>query len=405
VSAPQAEEPRPLGGPMTDVSEEFGPSVVRLSAWQWLVAGGIVLAVLILAPWIAERRAGFAPGPDYRHPYAYSEDYWLYERYSKHAASQHLIPVIGDSVVWGHYVGLQGTLPRFLNREAGSPRFANLGLDGTRPMALTGLIRYYCRDISGQAVLLHLNPLWMSSPDTDLYPRPEPAESRPTLKQTLMTLLVGKGEAPPPPVKLNHTRLLPQLSGRPYGYRPGISEMVGVGLERTIPYAAWLRHTRMVGYDSFGLQSWSLQNPYRSPLAAFTAHLPQPEDRPEGEPVPWTKGGVERQDFPWVPINESYQWRCFRETVELLQSRGNRVFVLVGPMNTHLMAEASRQRYEGRKDAIEAWLTTQGVPYYAPDALPSDLYADASHPLEAGYAEVAKGLFSQRPFREWLAKP
>jgi len=106
----------------------------------------------------------FEPSPDYRVPYGLSSDYWLYERYCRSACSNYDTLVVGDSVVWGHFVPADNTLSHHLNNLAGRPRFANLGADGTHPAALEGLLRYYATDISNKNVILHLNPLWMTSP-------------------------------------------------------------------------------------------------------------------------------------------------------------------------------------------------------------------------------------------------
>jgi len=402
VSTPGTEKAPVSGSAMADVSEEFGPSTIRLSAWQWAVVGGLVVAVVLLMPWIAQRREAFTPWVDYRHPYAYSEDYWLYERYSRYASARYPVAVLGDSVVWGHYVEPQGTLSHFLNQQAGKPLFANLGLDGIRPMALAGLVQYYCRDLTGHGVVLHLNPLWMSSPDTDLRPPGNEAGAWPRVAARARQAWWHR---PPPEeegVRINHVGLIPQVSSLPRGYDPSLREVTAITLERHLPYAAWLRHMRMLYFENLGLQSWTLGNPYRNPLHAVTLELPQPEDRPEGSPVPWSQGGVEQQDFPWVPLEQSYQWERFRKTVEILRARHNQVFVLVGPMNTHLMTDGSAQRYGRLKGEMEAWLTAAGVPCYSPPPLPSDLYADASHPLKAGYAELAKELYNDGAFRDWL---
>ena len=54
---------------------------------------------------------------------------------------------------------------------------------------------------------------------------------------------------------------------------------------------------------------------------------------------------------------------------------------------------------------VEAWLKAQGIPYYIPPALPSDHYADASHPLGDGYAMLAKQLFEDKSFVSFDGNP
>lgn len=99
--------------------------------------------------------------------------------------------------------------------------------------------------------------------------------------------------------------------------------------------------------------------------------------------------------MPWVDLAGSLQWRSFQRAVELLQQRGNTVFVVVGPFNEHLLKEPSRVKYSELKRGIEDWLKERRIPYMAPPPLPSEYYGDASHPLSAGYALLAKELLSE----------
>ncbi|HOV77509.1 MAG TPA: hypothetical protein PLS24_05745, partial [Sedimentisphaerales bacterium] len=141
---------------------------LRLSAVDWIIVGVAMLAILGLAPILWQRCERFEPGDDYRMPYELSSSYWLYSRYSRQACNKRKTLVIGDSVVWGHYVPANQTLSHYLNEFTGRRQFANLGLDGTHPAALEGLLRFYSPKLRGHAVLLHFNPLWMTSPKHDL---------------------------------------------------------------------------------------------------------------------------------------------------------------------------------------------------------------------------------------------
>ena len=49
------------------------------------------------------------------------------------------------------------------------------------------------------------------------------------------------------------------------------------------------------------------------------------------------------------------------------------------------------------KSEVVNWLEEAKAPYYAPAALASELYGDASHPLAAGYAELARQLKERLP--------
>ena len=48
----------------------------------------------------------------------------------------------------------------------------------------------------------------------------------------------------------------------------------------------------------------------------------------------------------WVDLGTSLQWRLFRAAVHTLLRRGNRVFVLVGPFNEHLLEADSLEMLE-----------------------------------------------------------
>jgi len=55
--------------------------------------------------------------------------------------------------------------------------------------------------------------------------------------------------------------------------------------------------------------------------------------------------------------------------------------------------------------AAHAWLVANGVPCLAPEVLPNDLYADASHPLADGYRSLAGRLLADAAFREFAEAP
>jgi hypothetical protein len=89
--------------------------------------------------------------------------------------------------------------------------------------------------------------------------------------------------------------------------------------------------------------------------------------------------------------------------VNLLKRRGNSVFVLVGPFNEHMLRQQSSQAYQGRRRSVQAWLEQQQIPHFVPAALPSEYYADASHPLADGYRLLAKQMLEDESFREFVA--
>lgn len=109
--------------------------------------------------------------------------------------------------------------------------------------------------------------------------------------------------------------------------------------------------------------------------------------------------GIGKQDYPWVDLETSLQWRSFKRAVDILRRRGNRVFVVVGPFNEYLLEDASLERYTQIKCQIESWFIESDIPYSASPALPSELYADASHPLSEGYALIARQLLENEFFK------
>jgi hypothetical protein len=81
----------------------------------------------------------------------------------------------------------------------------------------------------------------------------------------------------------------------------------------------------------------------------------------------------------------------------VLKRRGNRVFVLVGPLNEHMLADESLKRYQKVKTWIKDWLEEQQIAYVIPTPLASEQYGDMSHPLAAGYEALARQL-AREPF-------
>jgi hypothetical protein len=346
---------------------------IRLTGWQWLGLGLFAVTILVFAPSLWQRRETFALEPDYRIPHDLSNDYWLYERFAGLAARHYDILLIGDSVVWGEYVTPQETLTHYLNDVAGPKRYANLGLDGAHPLALGGLVEFYTEGVSGKDVLLHCNPLWMSSRRADL--QDDNAN------------------------EFNHPRLVPQFAPSVPAYKAEISPRLGILVQRRLPLSNWADHLQQAYYDRTDIPGWTLEHPYENPLTPLTRGLPRPDNARRHLPRPWYKSGIARQDYPWVDLATSLQWQAFQGVVEILRQRGNRVFVLVGPFNEHLLTPDSLQRYQQVKAAIAAWLRKKNVPHALPPVLPTEQYGDASHPLAEGYEHLAHQLANEPFFR------
>ncbi len=366
---------------LKDITKTGMPNsnAVWLTPRQWIVVGLILLALLVSAPTLWKQIERFEAGPDYRLPYALGSDYWLYARHSSVAIQQGKIPVIGDSVIWGHYVRPDQTLAHYLNETVCDERFANLGLDGAHPAALHGLVEHYTPSLPGRPVVLQFNPLWMSSPKHDLQ----------TTKE----------------FHFNHPRLVPQFGGEIPCYKAPFSDRLGIVIGRNVPFFRWTSHLRIAYLHGMDLPAWTLQHPYSSPLAALNDSLPEPKNAEAERGASWLEGGGQKRSMAWVDLETSIQWRFFRDTIEQLQGRGNRVFVLVGPFNEHMLTTENAAVLGALKAEIDRWLTENRVPHLMATPLPSTLYADSSHPLARGYELLAQQLAADSAFEATVLSP
>lgn len=358
--------------PMNDVTPFDCSHALRLSGTDWVIVAVALLLLIGFAPMAWQRFETFKPGPDYRMPYELSSDYWLYGRYCRELCGRRKMLVVGDSVVWGHYVPPDQTLTHYLNEFSGQERFANLGLDGTHPAALEGLLRYYGPQLCGRTILLHFNPLWMSSAKHDLQTDKE--------------------------FHFNHPDLVSQFTVPIPCYKAPFSKRARIALRRTIPFSNWINHVRTTYYESTDIQNWTLKHPYRCPLSPLTRGLPEPAGAPEPTGGTWVEKGAKKQDLAWVELETSLQWRFFRRCVDLLREQGNQVFVLVGPFNEHMLNDADAAAYSTIKSQVAAWLEKNKVPHFVPATLPAEHYVDASHPIAEGYALLARQILDQPAF-------
>jgi hypothetical protein len=237
---------------------------------------------------------------------------------------------------------------------------------------MASLLEHYARGVSGKNVLLHCNPLWLTSARSDLQ---------------------IENDYP-----FNHPHLLPQFIAIPARPKEEISQRIGIEIEKRVPFNRWTSHLQQAYVQQTDIPTWTLEDPYDNPLERIEQGLPASDNTLRYEPIPWTARGITKEDYAWVDLDTSLQWRFFRRAVEFLRQRGNRVFVLLGPFNEHMMTEKGLRGYEKVKAEMEAWLRAEGIAYTAPSPLPSELYADASHPLSMGYALLARELFQHLPW-------
>jgi hypothetical protein len=189
-----------------------------------------------------------------------------------------------------------------------------------------------------------------------------------------------------------HPRLVPQFVPSIPANKAEVSPRLGIVVEQHLPFSQWTNHLQQAYYDKIDIPTWTLEHPYDNPLGPLQRGLPAVEPFPREPPKPWYEKKIAIQDYPWVDLETSLQWPAFQRVVDLLQQRGNHVFVLVGPFNEHMLTPASLQRYENVKAKIAAWLEAKHIPHAVPAVLPRDQYGDSSHPLAAGYARLAAEL-------------
>ncbi|MGE3315105.1 MAG: hypothetical protein AB7O26_08295, partial [Planctomycetaceae bacterium] len=346
-------------------------NAVRLSVREWIFVGLTVAFVLIGMTVLWSKVEPFELPADYRIPFSSSEDYWLYRRFIQSSLQSDRVVLIGDSVIWGEYVAEDDSLSRYLSEQSESGEFVNGGVSGAHPLALQGLVRDYARELVGRPVILHFNPLWMSSRERDLQVDSE--------------------------VQFNHPRLAPQVFPTIPAYHAPFNERLGNVIHRYSAYHDCMAHLSISRWGGQNLYNWSLEHPYENPFR-------KPTTEAEGlrhNQLSWTARGIRPQEFPWVEMETSLQWRAFRETVELVRSRGNKLFVIAGPLNEHLLTDASRARYRVLMGTIQDWLEQHDVPFVAPETLPSTDYADTSHPLPAGYRRLAAEIVEDEKFQQW----
>lgn len=396
MAIPTADIPEttiPAGPP--GVATPLSVNAMRLNARHWAAAGAVVIGCALGIPVAWTHIERFETGPDYRIPYALSKDYWLYQRRLEQTIPADSIPVLGDSVIWGEYVRPDGTLTHFLNQGSGQPeRFVNCGVNGLFPLAMEGLVEYYGGSLRDRKLIVHCNVLWMSSPRADLSSKREQ--------------------------DFNHAPLVPQFSPRIPCYRADASNRLGAAIGREVGFFGWIDHLNNAYFNQRSIPLWTLEedegsvppqysNAWRNPLAQITWRVPSDvADDPERGPAsprhkPWNAGHAAPVRFEWVPLEASLQWQAFQRIVRCLRDRGNDVLVILGPFNEAMVAQSQRPTFRQLRDKIAIWLVDNHVAHVVPDTLPSELYADASHPLTEGYAKLGKQLLKSTAFRDLLA--
>lgn len=310
---------------------------------------------------------------DYRIPYSMGEDYFLYNSYSKQIASEKTIPVIGDSVIWGHYTGDRDTLTAQLNSLNTKIKFTNMGLDGIHPAAMNGLMNLYSAKFKNRKIIAGVNLLWMSSPRHDLT---GPANN-----------------------EINHKILLPQFFTKIPSYQPSFEEKVSSLITGTIPLFSWIDHIRINRFAEKSFYLWTMENPHENIMKYFS--------RNNGEfkvPEGMHPDKMQEQDIEWIKTDKSLQWKFMIDTLTSLKNDGNEVAALITPFNTYMMTEKSKKEYSAILAEMEWILREKGITPVIPSPLEKKYFADSSHPTAEGYKVIAGDMMKDREFLEFLAK-
>ncbi|MDD2707861.1 MAG: hypothetical protein PHV34_07600 [Verrucomicrobiae bacterium] len=350
----------------SDTEPPFASNVERLTLKQWLWVVFFMAVIGWGVPFLWPTCERFCPPSDYRLSYELSNDYWMFKQWCDEAVKRYPCVLIGDSVIWGQYVKKEETLSHALNRAAGRELFANLGVDGLHPAAIYGLIKYHGTSLRNRQVIINFNPLWYTSARLDLQ---------------------GNEEA-----RFNHPGLVPQFFSKPACYRAEFTERIRNVMSRQVSFLTWLNHVNMVYFDNVGFFQWTMDHPYRLSFKGRAEGPHFKDDKPHGAPKTWEEQGIGKQDFEWVDLRGSVQWRFFRRALQLLTGRGNQVFVLVGPFNPYLLSKTSQEKHKQLRAEVEGYLKEHHVEHWVVPDLPSAEFADASHPLSLGYERMANEL-------------
>jgi len=351
-----------------------GRDVLGLSAREGLAVLLGVVGLLIAVPMLGGRDRVSVVEPDYRIPYSLSHRYRLYRQYTTLSSLQYPALVIGDSVVWGQCALRNRTLSHYLNEQMQAPRFANAGLDAMHPIALESLIEFHAPSVKNKSILLHFNPLWFMSQEEAPATAADPLRNRPNL--------------------------VPRLASGSLRDRTLLAEAAWSRILRAGPWSHWVERTLEHQMDFL---AWSITHPYESPLSVLASSLPPSEDTFSPRLLPWNAGtGGAGTQCTWPVPGGHEQWQAFERLIDRLDSRGNRLLVLVGPLNEHMLTPQARDAYHRFTAAVGERLRSRGTAFYMPPPLASRRYGDICHPLADGYEELAQLLLRDRP--EWFAE-
>jgi len=333
----------------------------------------ILITLSVILPWTVPMTDNIDFSDNYRIPYRLGEDYFLYQKYVEQIKKDDSVLFLGDSVIWGHYVDNNNTIPAILNRSLGGDKFYNCGIDGIHPVALQGLISHYGSSIKNKKVIVGINLLWMSSPRHDL---------------------TGKQND-----EINHKSLLSQFSEEIPAYSATVEEKVSRIMSRAIPLFGWINHVKHNRFADESFYRWTIKHPGALPADFFSMR------KNEKYVVPETlQGNSVKQNIKWISLDNSYQWKKIKEILKDLKSRKNRVMALITPYNRESMTAESLKTYTNNVNKIKDYLKEKSIPFSAPEITESSLFSDASHTSRKGYERVVEKLLKDKSFTDFISR-
>lgn len=350
-----------------------------LTLREWAITGilFVVLCTVIYIGWF--RWEKFEPGKNYR-PRCWAErmsDYWSHFRWSKYAQKHNKVFLIGDSVIWGQEVDYDKTISAYLNRYYGKEIFANLGIDGLFQTGIRGLIKYYGKYYDN--IILQFSTYWLSDVNVDL---------RGNIR------------------RFRHPRLTPQFNPRIRYNNYKFNERLSYKIEHYLKIIPLVRHIIVNYYDNKSVAEWMIEHPYQNPLGAITFQAGEVMREKRGNGLNWEERKFPLRDIQFIPLEESVQWECFKDTIDMLESRRIGCFVLLGPYNPYLLTPKSRARLYALLKEVKHYLDRHNISYFEAGAniLPSKTIADGpAHLLNEGHDILAQEMLQDTLFKEWLA--
>jgi hypothetical protein len=338
----------------------------------------IIIAAVMALTYILPLTIDYDFTENYRIPHSMNEDYYLYKKYSKHVSSTDLIQVIGDSVIWGHYVDKDNTLTAHLNKtvEAIDPdlphkKFMNMGLEGIFPAAMTGLIEKFSAGLKNKKIIVGFNLLWISSSKHDL-----------------------SGEAEN---NINHKRLLPQVYPKIPAYNPNIEERLSAIISRSMPLIL-IEHIKMNRFREKNFYLWTMDHPHNSIINYFSGTSSDIYSPPPVMKLDHT----DKQNINWTDLDKSVQWEFMLKTLIRLKKNKNDIFILITPFNTYMITDESSNKYYSIISNIREELTGIGMNFIIPEIHEKNFFADSSHFTSEGYRFIAESILNNDEFKKFI---